>query len=372
MSAQSDTVVEVEGLSKNYGSVEALKSISFAIESGQYFVLLGPSGGGKTTLLRLIGGFIRPSQGRVLLHGRDVSDEPPNRRPTAMVFQSYALFPHMSVEKNVAYGLKLRKMAVPEIAEQVARMLDLVGLTGYNERMPHELSGGQQQRVQLARSLVLESDILLLDEPLASLDAKLRKEMCLELKRIQEKVGITFVHVTHNQEEAMTIADRIAIIADGRLVEQGTARDIYERPRRRFTADFIGDNNLLDGAVSATAADTGGRVKVDLGYAEVTVDATGAEGFEVAAGDAVSLSVRSELVELMAPGAAEDGKREIVPATYVEEVYLGLTTSHLVRLPDGTEVAVRRISEAGGAAPPAPGQEVRIGWKTSSARLHVE
>ena len=216
-----------------------------------------------------------------------------------MVFQSYALFPHMSVEKNVAYGLKLRKMAAPEIAERVGRMLDLVGLTGYNARMPHELSGGQQQRVQLARSLVLERDILLLDEPLASLDAKLRKDMCLELKRIQEKVGITFIHVTHNQEEAMTIADRIAIIADGRLVEQGTARDIYERPRMRFTADFIGDNNLLDGTVITTGP---GQVTVDLGYATVAVDG---DGSEVAVGDAVSLSVRSELVELVLPGVAK-------------------------------------------------------------------
>ena len=372
MSAQPDTAVEVDGLSKNYGPVAALSSVSFSIESGQYFVLLGPSGGGKTTLLRLIGGFIRPSRGRVLLHGRDVGDEPPNRRPTSMVFQSYALFPHMSVERNVAYGLKLRKMAAPEIGRRVARMLELVGLAGYEARMPHELSGGQQQRVQLARSLVLESDILLLDEPLASLDAKLRKDMCLELKHIQEKVGITFIHVTHNQEEAMTIADRIAIIADGRLVEEGTARDVYERPRRRFTAEFIGDNNLLHGTVSAIAAEPGGRVKVDLGYAEVAVDATVAEGTDVAAGDAVSLSVRSELVELVAPGGAEDGARQTVPATYLEEVYLGLTTSHLVRLPDGSEVAVRRISEGGDATPPAPGQEVRIGWKTPSARLHVE
>ncbi|HJO72988.1 MAG: ABC transporter ATP-binding protein [Rhodospirillales bacterium] len=372
MSAQPDTAVEVDGLSKNYGPVVALSSVSFAIESGQYFVLLGPSGGGKTTLLRLIGGFIRPSQGRVLLHGRDVGDLPPNKRPTSMVFQSYALFPHMSVERNVAYGLKLRKVAAPEIGERVERMLELAGLTGYNARMPHELSGGQQQRVQLARSLVLESDILLLDEPLASLDAKLRKDMCLELKRIQEKVGITFIHVTHNQEEAMTIADRIAIIANGRLVEEGTARDVYERPRRRFTADFIGDNNLLDGTVAGISD---GRVTVDLGYATVAViaiDAPGSPGYQVAVGDAVSLSMRSELVELVAPGGADDGARESIPATYVEEVYLGLTTSHLVRLPDGTEVAVRRISGDQDAAPPASGQEVRVGWKTASARLHAE
>ena len=249
MTDPSDIAVEVADLSKNYGPVQALKSVSFSIESGRYYALLGPSGGGKTTLLRLIGGFLRPSAGRVFLHGQDVSHLPPDRRPTSMVFQNYALFPHMNVERNVSYGLKLLKAPAGEIRDKVERMLAMVGLEGYNRRMPHELSGGQQQRVQLARSLVLERDILLLDEPLASLDAKLRKDMCLELKRIQEKVGITFIHVTHNQEEALTVADRIAIIADGELVEEGSARDIYETPEKRFTAEFIGDNNVLQGVV---------------------------------------------------------------------------------------------------------------------------
>ncbi len=296
MSEAPDIAVEAIDLGKSYGPVTAVGSVSFSVEGGRYFVLLGPSGGGKTTLLRLIGGFVRPSRGRVLLHGRDVSELPPNRRPTSMVFQSYALFPHMTVEGNVAYGLKLRKLPRPEIRDKVNRMLELTGLAGYNERMPHELSGGQQQRVQLARALVLESDILLLDEPLASLDAKLRNDMCLELKRIQEKVGITFIHVTHNQEEAMTIADRIAIIADGEMVEEGTPREIYQRPVKRFTAEFIGANNLFDGRVAGVGEE---RVAVDLGFAEIEVDA----------------AVRT------------------VPASYVEQVYLGLTTSHLVNLP---------------------------------------
>ncbi len=367
----TDIAVESRNLSKNYGPVVAVRDVSFSIESGGYFVLLGPSGGGKTTLLRLIGGFVRPDSGQVLLHGRDVTGLPPNQRPTSMVFQSYALFPHMSVEKNVAYGLRLRRLAKAEIAERMNRMLDLVGLAGLNARMPHELSGGQQQRVQLARSLVLESDILLLDEPLAALDAKLRKEMCLELKHIQEKVGITFIHVTHNQEEAMTIADRIAIIADGDLIEEGTARDIYERPARRFTADFIGENNLFDGRVEA-ASD--GTVSVDLGFAKVRLAADGAGGAKAGdpkAGDKVCVSIRSELLELGSAGGGADGNTQSIPATYVEEVYLGLTTSHLVRLPGGKEIAVRRISEPQGAAAFAPGQEVRIGWATADARLHV-
>ncbi len=358
-----DIAVEVVDVCKNYGPVTAVDSVSFAIESGQYFTLLGPSGGGKTTLLRLIGGFIRPTAGRVFLHGKDVSDLPPNLRPTSMVFQSYALFPHMNVARNVGYGLRLRKLPKAEINDRVERMLRLVGLAGLGERKPNELSGGQQQRVQLARAIVLESDILLLDEPLASLDAKLRKEMCLELKHIQEQVGITFIHVTHNQEEAMTIADRIAIIADGELVEQGTARDIYERPVKRFTADFIGENNVLDGRVAGTSK---GRVTVDLGFAKLAVAASDGAAKK---GDEVSLSIRSELMSLSKKGAKGARGAETVPATYVEEIYLGLTVSHLVRFANGTEIAVRAV--AGGEGGFAPGQEVTVGWASGAARLHT-
>ncbi len=358
--------VEAVDLSKNYGSVAALRSVSFSIESGKYFVLLGPSGGGKTTLLRLIGGFIRPSGGRVLLHGHDVSDLPANLRPTSMVFQSYALFPHMSVVGNVAYGLKLRKLPKDEIASKVEGMLDLVGLAGYGMRMPHELSGGQQQRVQLARSLVLERDILLLDEPLASLDAKLRKDMCLELKHIQEKVGITFIHVTHNQEEAMAIADRIAIIANGRLVEEGSARDVYERPVKRFTAEFVGENNLIDGRV---VADAGGRLKVDTGFAAIAVDKRGSAA---AVGETVSISVRSERIHLLDPGAAAKDDIQVIPADYVEAVYLGLTTSHLVRLANGSEIIVRRLSNTESDAKFVSGQTVSISWRTENAQLHID
>ena len=359
-----DIAVEVVDLRKSYGTVAAVAGVSFAIESGQYFVLLGPSGGGKTTLLRLIGGFVKPTGGRVLLHGLDVTRLAPNLRPTSMVFQSYALFPHMSVAGNVAYGLKIRRMPKSEIRDKIDAMLELVGLDGYHERMPHELSGGQQQRVQLARALVLESDVLLLDEPLASLDAKLRKEMCLELKRIQEKVGITFIHVTHNQEEAMTIADRIAVIADGELVEEGTPREIYERPVRRFTADFIGENNLLAGRVADVQGD---RVTVDLGFGSIAVLAAGAP---VAVGAEVSVSVRSELLQMMPPGGNADGSLQTIPANYLEAVYLGLTTSHLVSLPNGVEVAVRRISGDQDDGRFAAGQQVAVGWNTAEARLH--
>ncbi len=365
MNEGPDFAVEVAGLSKAYGSVVALKSIDLAIESGRYFVLLGPSGGGKTTLLRLIGGFIRPSAGRIMLHGRDVGRLAPNHRPTTMVFQSYALFPHMNVEKNVGYGLRLRKLPKAEIRDTVARMLALVSLEGYGERMPHELSGGQQQRVQLARSLVLEADILLLDEPLASLDAKLRKDMCLELKRIQEQVGITFVHVTHNQEEAMTIGDRIALIADGELVEEGSARDVYERPRRRFTADFIGENNVLDGRVAAVGD---GEVTLDIGGATARVARSGAM---VAEGATAAFSIRSERCRLFRPGETVPDDFEAIPASFIEERYVGLTISRLARLADGREVLVREF------ATDEPdrlvsGDEVQFCWRVADARLHLD
>jgi len=366
MNAEPDIAVEVVDLSKNYGPVAALRAVNLKIESGQYFVLLGPSGGGKTTLLRLIGGFIRPSRGKVLLHGKDVGGRPPNQRPTSMVFQSYALFPHMSVQRNVAYGLRLRKLPKAEIREAVDRMLRLVGLDGYQQRMPHELSGGQQQRVQLARSLVLESDILLLDEPLASLDAKLRKDMCIELKRIQEQVGITFIHVTHNQEEAMTIADRIALIADGELVEEGTARDVYERPRKRFTAGFIGENNIFDGKVRERAPE---RLTVDLGYATVAVPCLNSS---LSSDDPVAFSIRSELVRLQRSESDAGAEMQVLRGTYLEEVYVGLTVSHLVRMPDGKEVLAREVAGGTGHAPIAPGSETALGWRFMDARLHAE
>ena len=364
MSKNVTPAVEVSGLAKSYGSVEALKGIDLQVGPGEYFVLLGPSGGGKTTLLRLIGGFIRPTRGDLFLHGKDVSELPPNKRPTSMVFQSYALFPHMTVSRNVGYGLRLRKLAASEVTEKVDAMLEMVGLGGLGDRQPHELSGGQQQRVQLARSLVLESDILLLDEPLASLDAKLRKDMCFELKRLQEKVGITFVHVTHNQEEAMTVADRIAIIADGKVIEVGTTKQIYERSEKRFTAEFIGENNVLDGTVTSVS---GTAARVDLGVGVITVDRA---DLAVTKGANISVSIRSELVDLLPDGLKAGSAFDTLSGTYRKTVYLGLVTTHVVALEDGRVVNVRKVSGSATVVP-KPGQTVRIGWKSADARLHL-
>lgn len=360
-----EIAVQVTDLSKNYGPVQALRGVDLSIAAGEYFVLLGPSGGGKTTLLRLLGGFIRPSAGRILLHGIDVSEQPPNHRPTSMVFQSFALFPHMNVAQNIGYGLRLRKLPKVEIDERVTAMLDLVGLGDLANRMPHALSGGQQQRVQLGRSLVLETDILLLDEPLAALDAKLRKDMCLELKHLQEQVGITFVHVTHNQEEAMTVADNMAIIADGELVETGAARDLYENPRCRFTADFIGETNIFDGTVTGF---NNGEVAVDLGFAALTVDDNG-QCPNV--GTEVSVSIRSELVHILRSGIAVAADQQTLTANYGEAVYLGLATSHVAALPNGQAVVARHVSTGLALDVIAPGSSVELAWPRSMMRLHL-
>jgi len=355
--------VKVAGLAKSYGAVEALKGIDLEVAAGEYFVLLGPSGGGKTTLLRLIGGFIRPTRGELFLHGRDVSALPPDRRPTSMVFQSYALFPHMSVAQNVGYGLRIKKLPKEEIRDKVDAMLDMVGLASLGARQPHELSGGQQQRVQLARSLVLERDILLLDEPLAALDAKLRKDMCIELKHLQEKIGITFVHVTHNQEEAMTVADRIAVIADGELIEAGTAKQIYENPERRFTADFIGENNIFESTVTAVSGTT---VHVELGAREISVPR---REIDVKKGARVWLSIRSELLDVRPDDEEPSVGWEMLDGTYLEKVYLGLVSSHMVSLKDGRVVNIRKVS--GGDMEFKPGRPVCVGWRRDDARLYL-
>ena len=293
----------------------------------------------------------------------DVSDLPPDKRPTSMVFQSYALFPHMSVAQNVGYGLRLKKLPNAEIKDKVDAMLNMVGLEQLGARQPHELSGGQQQRVQLARSLVLERDILLLDEPLAALDAKLRKDMCFELKHLQEKVGITFVHVTHNQEEAMTVADRIAVIADGELIESGTPEQIYERPEKRFTAEFIGENNIFEANVTAVSKTS---LRVDLGAGDVSVARRDAN---VKKGDRVWISIRSELLDIQSGKRKAKNGWEMMDARYLDTVYLGLTTSHIVKLKNGREANIRQMS--GSDKHLTPDKNVSIGWRHEDARLHL-
>jgi spermidine/putrescine transport system ATP-binding protein len=238
-------MLELRAVVRRFGDVTAVDRVDLSCAEGEFLTLLGPSGCGKTTILRLFAGFERPDAGQVMIDGSDVGDIPPHRRPVNQVFQNYALFPHLSVGRNVAFGLEMKRIAKRDIAKKVAEALELADLRGLEKRMPSELSGGQKQRVALARALVLEPKVLLLDEPLSALDARLRKTMQIELKHLQRRLGITFLFVTHDQEEALTMSDRIAVMNGGRIVEIGTARDIYRRPKTKFVAEFVGETNLL-------------------------------------------------------------------------------------------------------------------------------
>ncbi len=291
--------IRLVDLEKRFGAVRAVDGVSIDIASGEFFSLLGPSGCGKTTTLRMIGGFELPTAGRILLRDRDITMDPPDKRPVNMVFQSYALFPHLDVGGNVAFGLKRQHVEKAEITRRVGEALELVHLAGYQGRKPHQLSGGQQQRVALARALVNRPTVLLLDEPLGALDLKLRRSLQLELKRIQVEVGITFVYVTHDQEEALTMSDRIAIMNQGKVEQLGTPEELYERPTTRFVADFIGTTNLLRGTV-----DAGGAVRLSTG--ELAPCSVGA----LAAGSEVELSVRPESISLVPAEAIRRDPRQ--------------------------------------------------------------
>ncbi len=287
----SDVIV-LEEVSKRFGSFVAVRSADLAIARGEFFSMLGPSGCGKTTTLRLIAGFEAPSSGRILLEGRDVSRVPPYRRDVNTVFQQYALFPHMTVADNVAFGLRSRKVAKAELRSRVGEILEVVRMTGFSTRRPAQLSGGQQQRVALARALVNRPAALLLDEPLAALDLKLRQAMQLELKRIQRETGVTFVFVTHDQQEALTMSDRIAVMSDGEVEQVGAPEEIYHRPATAFVASFIGEANLLAGTVKDRHGDV-----VDVALASTVVPVPAGPG-EVASGEDVLVMVRPERVRL--------------------------------------------------------------------------
>lgn len=354
--------IEVKNLVKTYGNVYALKNVDLNIADGEYFVLLGPSGGGKTTLLRSIGGFIRPDSGSVNIKGQNVDDLPPDRRPTSMVFQGFALFPHMNVSQNIGYGLKLKSIDKNIIENKVNKMMDLVGLKGLSNRMPHELSGGQQQRVQLARALILENDVLLLDEPLSALDAQLRKDMCIELKRLQKTVGISFVHVTHNQEEAMSVADRIAIIADGEMVEQGTPKEIYSNPKNKFTAEFIGEKNIFEGRIKDFNKT---KVVVDIDNDNIEI---ANNNYKVKKNQKVSLSIKSESIQIkkISKTNSKVSNNQIV-GKISEITFLGQFVRYLVLLNNNQEIQVRSYEEIVNLK---VHDTVSLSWKLEDFLLH--
>ena len=344
--------VRLESVSKRYGEVPALQPISLRIDRGEFFTLLGPSGCGKTTLLRLVGGFLQPSGGHIFVGGRDVTALPANRRPTAMVFQSYALFPHMTVAENVAFGPRASGRAVAAVGRTVARCLEIVRLSHLAGRYPSQLSGGQQQRVALARALAVEPQVLLLDEPLSALDANLRETMQVELKRIQEELGVTTIYVTHDQHEALGLSDRVAVMSEGVVHQVGTPQEIYRSPRRRFVAEFIGRVNLIPG--SYDPADT--EFVADAGRFAVPPDEAGR------AGGPMFLAVRPEALRL---GAAPPGTNAI-SGTVAKLKYLGTGFQYLVMIPSGL---VLTIEDGGQNVKAKPGDIVHAWWDAHDAVL---
>jgi putrescine transport system ATP-binding protein len=321
-------LVRFDGVSKHFSGVAAVDRVSLDIFTGEFFALLGPSGCGKTTLLRLLAGFEVPDEGRILLDGEDIARVPPYRRPINMMFQSYALFPHLTVEGNVAFGLKQERLPKAEIAARVAEMLALVQLERFAKRKPHQLSGGQRQRVALARSLVKRPRVLLLDEPLAALDKKLRGETQFELMRLQEKLGLTFIIVTHDQQEAMTVADRIAVMDHGRLVQVASPSEIYELPNSRWVADFIGDVNLIEGQV----LEAGAPGTVIASAAAGQLRGLACEGAK--RGDTVWVALRPEKVRIAREPPARP-EENCVAGTVGTIGYLGDLSIYQVRLDNG-------------------------------------
>ena len=339
-SAPAAAAVTLERLGKRYGDVEAVAGIDLEIADGEFFSMLGPSGSGKTTTLRMIAGFETPSEGRILLHGRDVTGVPPYDRDVNTVFQDYALFPHMTVGENVAYGLMVRRTPAPERAARTAEAMRMVRLDGYEKRRPGQLSGGQRQRVALARALINRPRVLLLDEPLGALDLKLREEMQIELKAIQGQVRITFIYVTHDQEEALVMSNRIAVFNRGRIEQVGTPADVYEHPRTTFVAGFVGTSNLLKGDAARAVL--------------------GEEG---------TFTVRPEKIRLGEPSEEPAADEHSTLGRVREVVYLGSDTRYIVALDVGGELVVtqQNLQMSSMQALAAQGRQVRLSW----SRHHV-
>jgi spermidine/putrescine transport system ATP-binding protein len=352
-------ILDIRGINKSYGGIPAVRDVSFEVRRGEFLCIIGPSGCGKTTLLRMIAGFIQPSTGEIRLDGADILGQPPYRRPVNMVFQNYALFPHMTVGQNVAFGMEMHKVARDERAVRVGKILDTVELAGFEARRVDELSGGQQQRVALARALVLNPRVLLLDEPLGALDQKVRRRMQVELKRIHRDVGITFIHVTHDQEEALAMADRIAVMADGRIEQLAETLEVYVRPRTPFVAGFVGEANRFTGTA---LAGSGRSLSLRLGDGCV-MPLPAVAG--VAGGTSVQVFVRPEHVRI-ADAARPD--MVLFDGTVRDIVFLGESARCYIDLVNGPEiVAATAAGDVTAGALPPIGTRVRVGWRTDAA-----
>lgn len=352
-----EVLLSLRHITKNFGEGDILRDISLDVHRGEFVTLLGASGCGKTTTLRIISGLEMPDEGQVVLDGQDMTALPPERRPVNTVFQSYALFPHMSVEKNVAYGLRVRGMNKRESAARVRDMLELVQMADYAKRMPAQLSGGQRQRIAIARALAPQPQLLLLDEPLGALDLQLRRQMQLELKRLQKKLGITFIYITHDQEEAVNMSDRIAVMRAGRFEQLGTPEEIYDEPMTRYVAQFIGRSTILTGRVDSVSGDTAvivsglGRFTASAARARLTV------------GETCEVCVRTERMR----ASTEPAPGFDLPATVQEARYAGGSVLTYVRLGDGSEAVA--TSEARMADAPLPGAQVYLHWNPEQAAV---
>jgi spermidine/putrescine transport system ATP-binding protein len=349
--------VRLERVTKSFGETVAVDDLSIDIQEGEFFSLLGPSGCGKTTTLRMIGGFEEPTMGTVYLGGRDVTDLPPYKRDVNTVFQSYALFPHLDVYENVAFGLRRRKVDKSQIHDRVTTALKLVDLVGFEKRKPPQMSGGQQQRVALARALVNQPKVLLLDEPLGALDLKLRKQMQLELKRIQQEVGITFIYVTHDQEEAMTMSNRFAVMRHGRIEQIGGPEEVYENPATEFVAGFLGASNLLDGQIKGAS---NGQTAITLATGGVVY--ADSDRLMPGLGPAVKVGVRPEKITIVEDEGSVPEGRNSVTGILRMSTYIGVNYQFKVDGPGGNELTVYMQNLVAAGSVPQPGQKVRLEW----------
>ena len=357
-SSDFQDMIILAGLNKKFGDFTAVNDLNVNVKKGDFLTLLGPSGCGKTTTLRMIAGFEDPTSGSILISGKHVEHLPPNRRPVNTVFQNYALFPHLNIRQNIGFGLKLKKMKQSEINEKVEEVIHMVRLEEHADKSPLQLSGGQKQRVAIARAIVNNPKVLLLDEPLGALDLKLRKEMQLELKALQKRLGMTFVYVTHDQEEALTMSDRIIIMNKGNLEQIGTAREIYESPRTNFVAKFIGETNLFEDAVVTRKNGS----TYTLEWKGITMAVESDMNFDI--GEKAGISVRNDN---MTVSTEPEDDRNSIPVRYSQTVYVGNLTKHITLLSDGSPINAVYFSEK--AENYAEGSEVYVNWKPENGVL---
>ncbi len=354
----NDTILRLEGIQKSFGSTQVLRGIDLEAQRGEFITLLGSSGCGKTTTLRIIAGLETPDAGRVILEGNDVTSAPPNKRDVNTVFQSYALFPHMSVAANIGYPLKLRGISKQEIKRQVSEALDLVQLPDFGTRRPSELSGGQRQRIAIARAIVAHPKVLLLDEPLGALDLRLRRQMQIELKRLQKQLGLTFIYITHDQEEALNMSDRVAVIRNGLFEQIGTPAEIYDHPRTSYVARFVGSANIITGTVTAVQGDVV-IFESAGGFASVL-----SRGTDYQVGDSISAAVRSEQLLLKSLNNTEASGAPGLQAIVREKSFAGGMLRISLELPDGSEIIASRH---GIDSELAPGDRVLVSFSPESA-----